>query len=135
MNLSNDVMGAFECIGMTKENNMSDLVAVDMRLEPGLYVYATTKDLHYVTTNGRIFSILQSSVNSKVCDYTMSARYLALYNAMIDKRATFLFNANQKYDKLEANIEYVPNTKIGRNRKALLREKNNAKNGSDYIVL
>eukprot|EP00957_Ditylum_brightwellii_P204830 15341013-Ditylum_brightwellii.AAC.1 len=62
MNLSNDVMGVFEHIGMMKENKMGDLVAADMRLKPGLHVYATTKDLNYVPTNGRIFSILQSSV-------------------------------------------------------------------------
>ena len=132
MNLSNEVMCVFERIGMMKENNMGDLVAVDMRLKPGLHVYATTKDLHYVPTNGRIFSILRSSVNLKVCDYAMSARYLTPYNAMVDKRAKVLFNANQKDGKLEAKIEHVANTKIKSNRKALLRENKNAKNGSDY---
>eukprot|EP00957_Ditylum_brightwellii_P150925 11492069-Ditylum_brightwellii.AAC.1 len=111
---------------------MGDLVAVDMRLKPGLHMYATTKDMHYVPTNGKIFSILQSSVNLKVCDYAISARYLVLYNAMIDKRSKVLFNANQKNGNLEAKIEYVPNTKIGSNRKAFSHEKNNAKNGSDY---
>eukprot|EP00957_Ditylum_brightwellii_P032998 2501797-Ditylum_brightwellii.AAC.1 len=73
MNLSTDVMGVFEHIGMMKENNMGNLVTIDMRLKPGLHVYATTKDMHYVSTNGRIFSILQSSVNLKVCDYAMSS--------------------------------------------------------------
>jgi hypothetical protein len=71
-------------------------------------------------------------VNLKVCDYAMSARYLTSYNAMIDKRAKVLFNANQKDGKLEAKIEHVANTKIKSNRKALLRENKNAKNGSDY---
>eukprot|EP00957_Ditylum_brightwellii_P189151 14397953-Ditylum_brightwellii.AAC.1 len=66
---------------------MGDVVAVDMRLKLGLHVYATTKDLNHVSTNGRIFPILQSSVNLKVCDVAMSARHLMSYNAMIDKRA------------------------------------------------
>eukprot|EP00957_Ditylum_brightwellii_P201460 15325753-Ditylum_brightwellii.AAC.1 len=62
----------------------------------------------------------------------MSARYLTLYNAMIDKKAEVLFNANQKDGKLEAKIEYVANIKIGSNRKASLHEKNNTKNCSDF---
>eukprot|EP00957_Ditylum_brightwellii_P124614 9497412-Ditylum_brightwellii.AAC.1 len=94
MNLSNGVMGVFEHIGMMKENNVGDLVAV-------------------------------------VCDYAISARYLAMYKAMIDQKAKVHFNANQKDGKLEAKIEYVLNTKIGSNRKVLLCEKNNAKNDSD----
>eukprot|EP00957_Ditylum_brightwellii_P182388 13894278-Ditylum_brightwellii.AAC.1 len=110
MNLSNDVMGVFEHIGMMSENNMGDLVAVVVRMKPGLH----------------------SSVSLKVCDYAMSARYLTLYNEMIDKIAGVLFNANQKDGKLEAKIEYVPSTKIGSNRKALLQKKKNAKNGSDF---
>eukprot|EP00957_Ditylum_brightwellii_P146132 11126178-Ditylum_brightwellii.AAC.1 len=130
MNLSNDVMCIFEHTGIIKKNNIGDLVAVDMRKKPGLHVYAMSKDLHYVPTNGRIFSILQSSVNLKVCDYAISARHLMMYNAMTYKRATLLFNANQKNGKLEAKIENVPNTKIGSNKKASLNEKNNAKNGS-----
>eukprot|EP00957_Ditylum_brightwellii_P118073 9004811-Ditylum_brightwellii.AAC.1 len=106
MNLGNDMTGVFERIGMMKQNNMGDLVAVDMRLKPGLHVYARTKDMHYVPTNGRIFSILQSSASLNVCDYAMSARNLSLYNVMIDKRAKVLFNVNQKDGKLEAKIEY-----------------------------
>eukprot|EP00957_Ditylum_brightwellii_P044223 3355725-Ditylum_brightwellii.AAC.1 len=61
MNLSNDVMGIFEHIGMMKENSMSELVDVDMMLKPGLHMHATTKDLHYVPTNGRIFYIVKFS--------------------------------------------------------------------------
>eukprot|EP00957_Ditylum_brightwellii_P189212 14402292-Ditylum_brightwellii.AAC.1 len=51
---------------------------------------------------------------------------------MIDKRAKALFNANQKDGKLGAKIEYTENTKIGSNSKALLCEKNNAKNSSEF---
>eukprot|EP00957_Ditylum_brightwellii_P043987 3338359-Ditylum_brightwellii.AAC.1 len=132
MKLSNEVKVAFEHIVMMKDNNRGDLVAVDMRLKPGLHVYATTKDMNYVPTNGRVFPILLSSVNLKFCDYVMPARHLMSYNAMIDKRAKVLFKANQKDGNLEANIEYVANTKIRSNRKDLLCEKNNAKNSSDF---
>eukprot|EP00957_Ditylum_brightwellii_P201481 15325844-Ditylum_brightwellii.AAC.1 len=82
---------------------MGDLVAVDMRLKPGLHAYATTKK-HALCIN-------------KWKDL--------FYIAKFNKRAKVLFDANQKDSKLEAKIEYVPNTKIGSNRKALLREKNN----------
>eukprot|EP00957_Ditylum_brightwellii_P119641 9128245-Ditylum_brightwellii.AAC.1 len=58
MNLSNEVMGIFVHVGIMKEDNIYSLVAVDMRLKPGLHVYATTKEMHYVPTNGRTSSIL-----------------------------------------------------------------------------
>eukprot|EP00957_Ditylum_brightwellii_P183264 13959859-Ditylum_brightwellii.AAC.1 len=106
MNLSYEGMDVLEHIGMMKENNKGDLVAVDIKLMPGLYVHATTKDMHFVPANGMTFCILQISVNLKVCDYAMPARYLTSYNTMRDKRATVLFNANQKDGKLEAKIEY-----------------------------
>ena len=62
------------------------------------------------------FAIFQSSMNTRICDHSMSQRYLCNYCGRVDKRAYSHISPNQKTGSPEVEIEVIANTKITSNR-------------------
>ena len=100
------------------EQNEADgsITAIDNRLRSGIHVYPTNRMQHFQPVANLLFAIFQSSMNTRICDHSMSQRYLCNYCGRVDKRAYSHISPNQKTGSPEVEIEVIANTKITSNR-------------------